>query len=134
MRIDVRINSKRSSGTLRSFAEGLLARKLGAHASAIQHAQVRLSDINGPRGGIDKECRIRLAMGRSGAVQATHSAFDWYDAVIGAVAVVRTAVAARFDRLDERRRSGRRTDRYQSSLAAADAETAQLAAPPESTR
>ncbi len=125
MRIDVRTNSKHSSGPLRAFAEGLLSRELSAYAPSIQHTRVRLNDINGPRGGIDKECLIRLSMDRNGAVQVTHYALDWYSAVIGAVSTARLVVASRLDRLRDRRRSDRRKDQSASRLA--DAKIAQLA-------
>ena len=119
MRIDVRIDSKGSSGPLRAFAQRLLIRKLSAYARSIQHAHVRLSDINGPRGGKDKECQIRLSMGRKGAVVVTRDAFDWYDAVLAAVSSARVGVDRRLDRLRERRKSARRNDQSANRLAAA---------------
>ncbi len=108
MTIDLRIGAKTSSRSLRAFAQNSLMRKLSAYVPSIDHARVRLSDINGPRGGKDKQCQIRLYLGRSGAVVVTHHAFDWYDAVMGAVLSARVAVDRRLERVRERRKSNRR--------------------------
>ena len=39
-----------------------LARRLGHDASLIQRGTVRFEDVNGPKGGVDKVCRIKLVL------------------------------------------------------------------------
>src|SRR5262245_27677211 len=37
-----------------------LGRKLGRHALDIERISVRFEDVNGPRGGVDQLCRIKI--------------------------------------------------------------------------
>jgi len=49
-------------------------------------ARVQLSDVNGPRGGIDKRCQIELTTDATGSVIVTSVARDWLSALHSAVA------------------------------------------------
>ena len=62
----------------------------------ISRATVSLSDINGPRGGIDKRCQVELQVTRDHKVVATSIARDWRGAIDLALArAVRTLVRKR---------------------------------------
>ncbi len=53
----------------------------------VPRATVRLADINGPRGGVDKRCQIELkTAGAQPAVIITSIARDWRTALEGALA------------------------------------------------
>ena len=52
-------------------SESKLAASLSRFGRHIRSAELHLSDINGPRGGLDKECRLLVRLRRGGDVVAT---------------------------------------------------------------
>lgn len=58
-------------------------RRLG---QLIPHAEVQLSDVNGPRGGIDKRCQVKLQAQGIGPVVVASVATDWRTALDQALA------------------------------------------------
>ncbi len=48
-----------------------LARRIGHAAPLVKRGTIRFEDINGPRGGVDKECRIKLVLSGRPSVQAS---------------------------------------------------------------
>jgi hypothetical protein len=52
----------------------------------VPRAKVQLSDVNGPRGGVDKRCQVELKTESSGTVVITSVARDWRSALDSALA------------------------------------------------
>ena len=52
----------------------------------VPRARVQLSDVNGPRGGVDKQCRVELKTASAGTVVITSMARDWHAALDTALA------------------------------------------------
>ncbi len=65
-----------------------LGAKLGHVATLIERGTVRFDDVNGPRGGLDIVCRIKLVMSGRPSVQVEQSATDPEAAFAGAVPVL----------------------------------------------
>ena len=95
--------TKRDSLALRQFAEHALSRKIGARAGRIRRARMRLKDVNGPRGGVDKTCHVRLEVAGGGEVSASGEASGWYEAVTMAVINARTALDRHVGRKREKK-------------------------------
>ncbi len=62
MQVDIQCRGFELTGSLREHVRKRLACNLPAGETAIQRVTVRLSDINGPRGGEDKRCHIALRL------------------------------------------------------------------------
>ena len=76
---------------------------LGRFASRIRRLRVRLTDVNGPRGGLDKRCRIAVDLIPRGMVMVEGAGDDPFALVAGAAKRASRAVR----RALERRRRGR---------------------------
>jgi hypothetical protein len=51
----------------------------------VPRATVRFSDVNGPRGGVDKRCQVALRTDGRGTVVVTSMARDWRTSLDGAL-------------------------------------------------
>jgi putative sigma-54 modulation protein len=61
---------------LKDHIERRLRFALGRFAARVQRLTVRLYDVNGPRGGVDKRCRIAVTMVPRGTVMVEGSGDD----------------------------------------------------------
>ena len=92
-----------AAARLRQFAEHRVRFVMRRHAWLLSLARLRLTDMNGPRGGSDKCCRLALKTERDGTLHVTSVAADWRAALEGAL--------VRASALLVRRRSKSRTQR-----------------------
>ncbi|MHB1201210.1 MAG: HPF/RaiA family ribosome-associated protein [Polaromonas sp.] len=51
----------------------------------VPRVRVQLSDLNGPRGGIDKRCQVELMTNNTDSVVITSIARDWHSALRSAL-------------------------------------------------
>ena len=70
---------------LRDLAVTRLQFVLRRLRTLVPRARVRLSDINGPRGGVDKRCQVELRTEGAGTVVITAVARDWRSALDNAL-------------------------------------------------
>jgi putative sigma-54 modulation protein len=103
MQLEMRGVNYNLNDVLRDYIERRLRFALGRFAARIHRLRVRLTDVNGPRGGLDKRCRIAVALVPRGVVIVEGSGDDPFaliaDAAKRAGRVVRRGL--------ERRRRGR---------------------------
>lgn len=58
----------------RAYIRRRLGEKLGRYASSIERVTVRVRDVNGPRGGVDILCRIKVVLSGLPSVVVEHQA------------------------------------------------------------
>jgi putative sigma-54 modulation protein len=62
MRIDLQCNGVEAPATLRDYVVRRMGFAIGRFRDHIQWARVKLADVNGPRGGVDKRCVVQLRL------------------------------------------------------------------------
>lgn len=91
---------------LRAHVERRLSFALGRFERRIQHIDVRLTDLNGPRRGLDQNCRIAVHLRPRGDIVVQDRSADPLGAVSAAAARVGTAVRRRLERRRDARVRG----------------------------
>jgi hypothetical protein len=76
----------------RGYIRRRLGEKLGRHASSIERVSVRLRDVNGPRGGVDVRCRIKVVLSDLPSIVVQKQAAAFRPALTGALAGAERAV------------------------------------------
>lgn len=71
---------------LRDLTERRVRFVLRRLAWLVPRAEVRMSDVNGPRGGVDKRCQVELHTDGAGSVVVASVASDWRTALDDALA------------------------------------------------
>lgn len=70
----------------------------------VPRAEVQMSDVNGPRGGIDKHCQVELKTDVAGTVVVSSVASDWRTALNKALARAARFLMRALDRGNDSRR------------------------------
>ena len=91
---------------LRDHVERRLGFAFARGGERIRRILVRLSDINGPRGGCDKRCHLRVCLEQSPEVVIEETQGDLYSAVDRAAKRAAVSIARRLSRQRARRRDG----------------------------
>ena len=69
-----------------------LGMRLGKFASSIERVTVRLSDVNGPKGGVDHKCLIKVVLNGLPSVVVERRTATLQGAVNGAIGAAAQAV------------------------------------------
>ena len=103
MKIFIQARQFKLTGALRNHVQRRLDSALNKHDRQIIHVLVSLSDINGPRGGVDKCCQVRLMMPGRPVVIVNDIQSNLYLAIDRAVArtkrTLRELIRSRADKL-----------------------------------
>jgi ribosome hibernation promoting factor len=81
MQIDIQARNFSLTNALREYIQRRLGFALSTRDEYIQRVMVRLSDINGPRGGRDKCCHIQIVLPQLADVVIEDTELDMYVAI-----------------------------------------------------
>ena len=107
MYIDTRAIGFPLTDAIRRAAESRTRSALAPVRRWITAVTVRLHDVNAGRGGVDKRCRIVVALRRRGAVVAEATKVDLYTAIDSATGRLRRAARESVRRIIGRDRKDR---------------------------
>ncbi len=98
MQIEIQARNFNLTEALCNHTERRLGFALSARDDHIQRIIVRLSDINGPRGGVDKHCHIQVVLAHMPDVVIEDTEADMYAAIDRAADRAGRTVARRLAR------------------------------------
>jgi putative sigma-54 modulation protein len=110
MQIDIQARNFPLSSALLGHVERRLRFALSSRDEHIQRIKVRLSDINGPRGGADKCCHIQVILPQLADVVIEDTEADLYAAIDRAADRAGRTVGRRLTRHRDRGRSSGQSD------------------------
>jgi ribosome-associated translation inhibitor RaiA len=102
MQLEIRSVNFELDDVTRDYIERRLCYALGRFVRRIHRLTVRLTDVNGPRGGIDKRCRIAIALVPRGVLRIEGAGDD----PLALIAKVAKRAGRAVRRELERRREG----------------------------
>lgn len=108
MNVSLHATNLASSDALDAHVRKRLSFALGQLAHRIKSAAVRVTDVNGPRGGRDKRCLVRVELHPRGTVVVSDRSSDVYGAVDLAAGRLKNAVARTLERRSPRHRRRQR--------------------------
>lgn len=106
MRIQLHAHGPHVSSDLGRHTTRRIRFALGRFRDRVRGVAVRFSDPNGPRGGVDAQCQVRVSLATGEVVIVDELAADPFVAVGRAADRVRRVVAEKIDRVRTRRRRG----------------------------
>ncbi len=114
MQISVQARGIRRTEKLQNSVYHIVNTSLGRFINRARDVVVWLDDVNGPRGGIDIQCRIEVRLWPRGHLTATACEADEYVAVAKAANRARILLDRKYKRVrSRRRRSGTGASRWQ---------------------
>ena len=93
------------SDSLGEYTEAKIRLALGLYWDRIRRVDVFLADVNGPRGGEDMQCKIKVKIDEFSPVVVQETADEMYGAINICAQRIKRVCARRFDRLLRHRKA-----------------------------
>jgi putative sigma-54 modulation protein len=116
MQIHMRMEQNIASVAVRAYIEHELLNSLRRFSPRIRRTTLQIVDNNGPRGGMDKTCRINIRLVPTGSVRIEDTDVDMFAAVDRAIERATRSVSRAIERVrDSERDVSRQTSARRSS-------------------
>ena len=110
MYINLKTRGMRATKALSNFTKEQLSRAVKSQEDKVLGASVWLSDINGPKGGVDQHCRVQLFLQGKKSVVISETSENMYAAIARAARRLSKAVNRRAKRRQTLRRVAKQHD------------------------
>lgn len=108
MRLDINTSRIDLNNDIRDYVERRAEFALGRFEHAVVDVTVSLEDTNGPRGGIDQQCKIRVnTLGQRSPILSTHTHEEIKAAIDMAFETASRAIAKSLDRRTKKQQTGK---------------------------
>lgn len=98
MHIGIQTRGFKITPALQEYCDRRLRFAMGAAGGRVRNVLVRLTDENGPRGGVDKRCAIRAVLHNASQVIIVQDESDVYTAIDRAADRAARTIARRLDK------------------------------------
>ena len=104
MKIDIQARNFNLTDSILTYTRERINFLLSSRFDQIQRISVRLSDVNGPKGGIDKRCQVRICLPRLKDIYIDDVQTDLYVAIFRATDRGSRTVNRRLRRLQDKKK------------------------------
>lgn len=104
---NIRIDGVRLNDDDRAYIRRRLGKLIARHSRAVERVTVRVRDVNGPRGGVDIVCRIKVVLRRLPSIVVEHRAAHLRSSLNQAFTAAERTVSRGLDRRRTRPRKTR---------------------------
>ena len=113
MQISIQSHGFKLTPALSEHVKRRLGFALSRSSEQIRRVDVWLADVNGPRGGVDKRCRLAIKLPRQPAMMIEQSDSDMYAAISRSAATAGRRVIGKLKR-SKMIRTGRRISGFET--------------------
>lgn len=103
MHIDIQFRGIDVSPAVRDHAERRAHFTLGRHSARISRVSISLEDVNGPKGGADKSCRVQISLQQADPVVVVEQGLDLHQVIDRGLARAGRTVVRKVDRQTRQR-------------------------------
>ena len=105
MIVDIQSRPFSLTQPLRHYVRKKIQSSIEARSEDIQRIDIRLSDINGPHGGIDKRCHLHLVIPQLKDIVIEDTRENLYHAIDRAIARARTVLDRKLSRKRQKKQA-----------------------------